>query len=158
MRKRTRILSILAICTLSLAVSFMVLPVDTHAQSSQASDQQGDRGTTQLAPQTGDIRAGRGTYFAVVRFNGVFERGSGVVGLNHVWGAGKYTITFNADISKCAYTASLSTHPLGGSFSGAVSVATAAEVGFDPRQVVVYTVNESFQSADRDFHLIVNCS
>ena len=69
MRKTILIVNFLVLCTLSLAANFMFSPVDTHAQSSQTSDQQSDRGASQLAPQTGDIRAGRGTYFAVVRHN-----------------------------------------------------------------------------------------
>lgn len=155
MRKTILIVNFLALCTLSLAANFVFSPVDTHAQSSPASDQQADRGASQLAPQTGDVRAGRGTYFAVVRHQGILERGSEVVGVSRYRAA--YVVTFNADISKCAYTASISSHPLGGA-PGTIMVATASEVGFDPRQVIVYTFNESFQSYDQDFHLIVNCS
>lgn len=110
MRKTILIVNFLALCTLSLAANFVFSPVDTHAQSSQAAEQQADRGGSQLAPQTSDIRAGRGTYFAVVRHLGVIQ------------------------------------------------AEAAAELGFDPRQVNVYTANQTFQSFDMGFHLIVNCS
>ena len=153
MRKRTLFLSFLAICALSLAANFMVSTVDTHAQSSQASDQQADRGASQLAPQTGDIRAGRGTYFAVVRHNGFLERSSGVVDVTRFRSA--YVVTFNADVSQCAYTATVSVHPLGS--EGGVALVAGSNDGLDPRRVLVYTLNSTLQSFDKDFHLIVNC-
>ena len=43
MRKTILIVNFLALCTLSLAANFVFSPIDTHAQSSQASDQQADR-------------------------------------------------------------------------------------------------------------------
>lgn len=153
MRKTILIVNFLVLCTLSLAANFVFSPVDTHAQSSPASDQQADRGASQAAPQTGDVRAGRGTYFAVVRFNGVLVRGTEVVGVTRA-GAGDYRVTFNNDISKCAYVATLS-EPF---YHGVIQVEAAAERGFDPRQVNVYTANQTFQSFDMGFHLIVNCS
>lgn len=153
MRKTILIVNFLALCTLSLAANFVFSPVDTQAQSSQAAEQQADRGGSQLAPQTSDIRAGRGTYFAVVRHNGVLVRGTEVVSATRV-GPGNYRVTFNSDISKCGYTATLS-EPF---YLGVIQVEAAAEMGFDPRQVNVYTANQTFQSYDMGFHLIVNCS
>lgn len=153
MRKTILIVNFLALCTLSLAANFLFSPVETHAQRSEATEQQADRGASQLAPQTGDVRGGRGTYFAVVRHNGFVERGSEVVDATRV-GAGEYRVTFNADISKCAYVATLS-EPF---YPGVIQVESGAERGLDPRQAIVYTANQTFQSFPMGFHLIVNCS
>ena len=59
MRKTILILNFLAISTLSLAANFIFSPVDTHAQSSQALEQQADREVGTLAAPTGEPRAGR---------------------------------------------------------------------------------------------------
>lgn len=151
MRKTILIVNFLALCMLSLAANFVFSPVDTHAQSSQAAEQQADRDASQLAPQTSDIRAGRGTYFAVVRHNGSLARGTEVVDVTHVFGSSQYTVTFNADVRKCAYT---------GTVSSFVSVPGMVQVfeGPEPRQVVVYTYGANGASGDLGFHLIVNCS
>lgn len=148
MRKTILIVNFLALCTLSLAANFVFSPVDTHAQSSQAEEQQADREIGSLAAPSGEPRAGRGTYFAVVNFS--LERGTDVVDVTRA-GAGEFRITFGADVSKCAYTATVST------FSGPNGLATVAN-GTRPQMVVVRTYSPDGFQTDRAFHLIVNCS
>lgn len=153
MRKTILIVNFLALCTLSLAANFVFSPVDTHAQSSQASEQQDGREIGPLAAPTGDIRAGRGTYFAVVNSASGLERGTDVVGMLHP-ANGHYRVIFNADVSKCAYAATTNGTTFGPLSSGPPQVAQ----GSDPRQVIVFTMSiDGFQS-DRPFHLLVNCS
>jgi hypothetical protein len=152
MRKTILIVNFLALCTLSLAANFVFSPVDTHAQSSQASDQQADREVGPLAAPSGDVRGGRGTYFAVVNTTGQVERGTDVVGAIHT-SSGEFKITFNADVSKCAYTATIMTLPFGGP-NGQTTVSNAT----NPQQVIVRTFTPDGFQSDRAFHLIVNCS
>ena len=154
MRKTVLIVNFLALCTLSLVANFVFSPIDTHAQSSQALEQQADRDAGALAAPTGDVRAGRGTYFAVVNASSGVERGTDVVGALHP-GNGHYRIIFNADVSKCAYTATIAGTPFGPFPNGQVQVSQSQT---DPRVVIVYTMNSDDFQSDRAFNLIVNCS
>lgn len=153
MRKTTLIVNFLALCTLSLAANFVFSPVDTHAQNSQAPEQQADRDIGPLAAPSGDVRGGRGTYFAVVNSASEVVRGTDVVATTHP-ANGHYRVIFNADVSKCAYTASPMGDPFGALATGVIQVSNA----IDPRQVIVYTLSPDGYQADRPFHLIVNCS
>jgi hypothetical protein len=155
MRKTILIVNFLALCTLSLAANFMFSPIDTHAQSSQAADQQADRMVGPLAAPSGDVRGGRGTYFAVINAAGEVVRGTDVVGTTHP-ANGHFRVIFNADVSNCAYTATIAGTPFGPFPHGQVQVAQPQ--GSDPRQVIVYTLNADEFQSDRAFHLIVNCS
>ncbi len=148
MRKTILILNFLALCTLSLAANFMFSPVDTHAQSSQALEQQADREIGSLAAPSGEPRAGRGTYFAVV--NSSLERGTDVVDMTRE-SSGEWKITFGADVSKCAYTATVATT------FGPVGIATVAQTS-RPQTVIVRTYAPDGFQTDRAFHLIVSCS
>ncbi|HEX2524300.1 MAG TPA: hypothetical protein VHP35_19480, partial [Terriglobia bacterium] len=121
--------------------------------SSQALEQQADREIGPLAAPSGEPRGGRGTYFAVV--NGSLERGTDVVATTHP-ANGHYRVIFNADVSKCAYTATIAGTPFGPFPNGQVQVAQPQ--GSDPRQVIIYTLNADGFQSDRAFHLIVNCS
>ena len=151
MRKTILILNFLAIGALSLAANFMFSPVDTHAQSSQAVEQQADREIGPLAAPTGEPRAGRGTYFAVV--NGSLQHGTDVVDVSRT-APGEFRVTFGADISKCAYTANVWT------LSGPNGFATVSNVinGTRPQVAVVNTYSPDGFQSDRAFHLIVACS
>jgi hypothetical protein len=151
MRKPIVILNFLALCTLSLAANFIFSPADTHAQSAQALEQQADREVGPLAAPTGEPRAGRGTYFAVVNFT--LERGSDVIDVTRT-SPGEFRVTFADDVSKCAYTASVST-----TFgpNGQATVKNAIN-GTRPQSVIVNTYTPDGFQSDRAFHLIVSCS
>jgi len=148
MRKTILIVNFLALCTLSVAANFIFSPVDTHAQSSEAWEQQADREISPLAAPSGEPRGGRGTYFAV--FNSSLERGTDVVEAVRT-ASGEYKITFGADVSKCAYTATVATT------FGPVGIATVAN-GTRPQIVLVRTYAPDGFQTDRAFHLMVNCS
>ena len=151
MRKTILIVNFLALCTLSLAANFIFSPVDTHAQSSQALEQQAGREISPLAAPTGEPRAGRGTYFAFV--NGSLQHGTDVVDVSRT-APGEYRVTFGADISKCAYTANVYT------LFGPSGLATVSNVmnGTRPQVAVVNTYTLDGFPSDRAFHLIVACS
>lgn len=155
MRKTILLVNFLAVCALSLAANFGFSPIDTHAQSSPAAEQQADREIGPLAAPSGDVRGGRGTYFAVVNSAAEVVRGTDVVGTTHP-ANGEFRVIFNADVSKCAYTATIAGTPFGPFPNGQVQVAQPQ--GSDPRQVIVYTLNADEFQSDRAFHLIVNCS
>ena len=155
MRKTILIVNFLALCTLSLVANFIFSPVDTHAQSSQAAEQQADREIGPLAAPTGEVRGGRGTYFAVVNSASGIDRGTDVVGALHP-ANGHYRVIFNADVSKCAYTATMTGTPFGPFPIGQVQVAQPQSG--DPRQVIIYTMTPDGFLSDRAFNLIVNCS
>lgn len=148
MRKTILILNFLALGTLSLAANFIFSPTDTHAQSSQAFEQQASREVGPLAAPNGEPRAGRGTYFAVV--NSSLERGTDVVDMTHL-SPGEWRVTFGADVSKCAYTATVAT------FAGPVGIATVENTS-RPQAVRVRTYAPDGFPTDRAFHLIVACS
>lgn len=148
MRKTILILNFLALSALSLAANFMFSPVDTHAQSAQALEQRADREIGPLAAPTGEPRAGRGTYFAVINYT--VQRGTDVVDVTRE-SPGEWKVTFGADVSKCAYTANIST------FSGPSGIATVEET-VRPQTVRVRTFSPDGFQLDRAFHLIVACS
>lgn len=154
MRKTVLVINFLALCTLSLVANFVFSPIDTHAQSSHALEQQAERDAGALAAPTGDVRAGRGTYFAVVNASGEVVRGTDVVGGLHP-ANGHFRIIFNADVSKCGYTATITGTPFGPYPNGQVQVSQAAS---DPRQVIVYTMDSNDFQSDRAFNLLVTCS
>jgi hypothetical protein len=148
MRKTILILNFLALGALSLAANFIFSPVDTHAQSSQALEQQAGRDINPLAAPTGEPRAGRGTYFAVV--NGSLQHGTDVVDVARV-SSGEWQVTFGADLSKCAYTATVATT------FGPIGIATVEQTT-RPQVVRVRTYAPDGFQTDRAFHLMVACS
>ena len=150
MRKTILILNFLAISTLSVAANFIFSPVDRHAQSCQALEQQADREVGTLAAPTGEPRAGRGTYFAVVNFS--LQHGTDVLDVTRT-APGEFRVTFDDDVSKCAYTASVAT-----TFgpNGQATVKNAIN-GTRPQSVIVNTYTPDGFQSDRAFHLIVAC-
>jgi hypothetical protein len=85
--------------------------------------------------------------WAVVRGDGISTRFNGLTG-NARTGTGRYTVSFDRDVSRCAYSATIV-----GQFSGTVFF----EEGPNSDSIQVKTTNENGSSADRGFHLIVYC-
>jgi hypothetical protein len=91
---------------------------------------------------------------AVVNFDGTTARSFGVTSSQKVDAInnGAYKVTFNRDVSNCAYVASLGDRA-GNTFQGEVS---ATSFG-DTNSVFVGTSDSSGLGIDRAFHLAVLC-
>ena len=91
--------------------------------------------------------------WAVINLNGTTARGFGVTSSEKFAGfGGNYVVTFNRNVSKCAYVASLG-DGAGNTFQGEVS----ATNGADANQVGVATDNSSGVGTEKAFHLAVFC-
>jgi hypothetical protein len=120
----------------------------------------GDRGDAGPAgPQgprgdTGAPGANATSLFAVVASNGTLSASSGVVGtVTHTASTGLYAVTFNRDVSQCAFLATV------GARNGAVAtdpqISANNQTG-SPQQVVVATYIGS-TATDRSFNVAVLC-
>src|SRR5215218_575573 len=91
--------------------------------------------------------------WAVINLNGTTARGFGVTSSEKFAGfGGNYVVTFNRNVSKCAYVASLG-DGAGNTFQGEVS----ATNGADANKVGVATDNSSGVGTEKAFHLAVFC-
>lgn len=91
--------------------------------------------------------------YAVVDANGVLARGSRVTGTAHP-GVGQYKMTFNQDVSRCAYTATIGTISAGSVPNpGVITVQRNA----NPNVVFVRTYSRTGPATDFPFHLAVDC-
>jgi hypothetical protein len=88
--------------------------------------------------------------FAVVDAGGGQSAGNGVSGISHL-GPGRYEVTFNQDVSACAYVATTK-H----AFTQAIQVFTAGGHN-SPQGVYVETKNQGGGLTDGPFNLVVNC-
>jgi hypothetical protein len=91
--------------------------------------------------------------FAVLNANGTLARGRSVTSVLKLGGLGNYEVVFNRDVTTCVYTATLGPSG-GGSTFGEVNVASRAG---NANGVFVDTNNSDGISADKPFHLLVNC-
>ena len=92
--------------------------------------------------------------WAVINLNGTTARGFGVTSSEKFAGfGGNYVVTFNRNVSKCAYVASLG-DGAGNTFQGEVS---ATNNVVDANAVGVATDNSSGVGTDKAFHLAVFC-
>lgn len=100
------------------------------------------------------------TLWAVVNEDGTLDRGKGVTDSSRV-AEGAYRITFNRNVSGCAYSATIDLSGLGEGHQGEVYVYQTLEDPSDPptpRQVDVFTFNSAgTTSDDNQFDLIVHC-
>jgi hypothetical protein len=88
--------------------------------------------------------------FAVVTQQGTLARGSRVTAVTKL-GIGQYEVTFNGDVSQCAYIATTTN-----AYSQALGVFTAGG-HLSPNGVFVETKNQGGGLTDGPFHLIVSC-
>jgi hypothetical protein len=92
--------------------------------------------------------------WAVINANGTIARSFGVTSIQKVGGfPGTYVVTFNRNVSNCAYIASLG-DGAGNTFQGEVSATNNVS---DANAVSVSTDNSSGVGTDRAFHLAVFC-
>src|SRR5215217_8071299 len=93
--------------------------------------------------------------WAVINANGTTARGFGVTSSEKLSaiGAGKYKVTFNRNVSSCAYIPSL------GDGDGVLGLGqvSATRITDDANSVVVGTYGSSEVPGDRAFHLAVFC-
>lgn len=88
------------------------------------------------------------TLWAVVDETGGLVRGKGVTGTGESANS-VYHITFNRDVSGCAYSATLDE-----GFWGEISAYSSPNT---PREVNVVTRHSDSSRADRPFYLVVHC-
>jgi predicted ATPase len=93
------------------------------------------------------------TLWAVVNADGTLDRDKGVTASNRV-DTGDYRVTFNRDVSGCAYSATL-----GNVQSGEISVfeKISDPNATTPRQIAVATRDSAGILQDRPFQLVVRC-
>ena len=100
------------------------------------------------------------TLWAVVNEDGTLDRSKGVTNSSRL-AEGGYRITFNRDVSGCAYSATVDLSGLGEGRTGEIYVSRDDDSPTDPttpRQVDVVTYNSSGTgSGDNQFDLIVHC-
>lgn len=115
-------------------------------------------GPSDLQGQQGPAGADATALWAVVDDDATLVRGSGVVHTARTAfsspGEGSYQVTFDQDVSECAYQATI-----GSPTPGGVMVAPLLHVivGPIPEGVAVSTSTPTGTSADRAFHLAVFC-
>lgn len=100
------------------------------------------------------------TLWAVVNENGTLDRAKGVTDSARI-GTGAYRITFNRNVSGCAYAATVDLSGAGEGHPGEVYVDQSLDDPTNPptpRQVDVLTFNSSGTgNSDNQFDLIVHC-
>jgi hypothetical protein len=100
------------------------------------------------------------TLWVVVNEDGTLDRAKGVRDTDRL-AAGTYRITFNRNVSGCAYSATIDLSGVGEGHAGEVYVDQTLDDPSDPpspRQVDVITFNSSgTSSSDNQFDLIVHC-
>ena len=95
--------------------------------------------------------------FAVVSATGTLVRSSaGVTIETHTAGTGAYELTFNKDVSGCAYVATLGDTAHAAPPVGEVSVSGDTDSD-NVNDVFVQTTNSAGTAADASFHLYVSC-
>ena len=90
-------------------------------------------------------------YFAAVGPGGSFIRGTATHGGHTVGGSGAYTVGFAANVSGCAYSATLGTTDGSSTPAGRITVTDLSGI------VGVQTYGPDGSPADLPFHLIVAC-
>lgn len=97
------------------------------------------------------------TSFAVVGADGTLTRSNSAAGpvsvVAHTLGTGLYEVDFSADVSACAYAATLGDTGTAASPVGTVGVSSALTLG----GVTVQTTDVTGAAADAPFHLTVTC-
>ncbi len=100
------------------------------------------------------------TLWAVVNEDGTLDRSKGVTAGSRL-GTGAYRITFNRNVSGCAYAATVDVSGIGEGHAGEVYVSRNDDSQTNPttpRQVDVTTTNSGGTSnSDNQFDLIVHC-
>lgn len=115
-------------------------------------DSCGPNGTINFVHSNGTVRCGLTTYFAVVKSDGTFVRGTpGAKASNPL--TNQYVVGFGVDMTGCAYVASVGDTG-NGSAPGFASTATRNP---DTTAVFVETFNAAGAGTREPFHLVVVC-
>jgi hypothetical protein len=101
-----------------------------------------------------DIVAKARPLWAVVSADGTLSRKNGASAVSHTAGSGQYAVTFSRDVSGCAYTATLGSTDTSTPPAGEAGV---AQQSGSASGVIVVTRDSSGATADRPFHLTVDC-
>jgi hypothetical protein len=119
-----------------------------------AKGDRGDAGPRGETGATGLTGANATSLFAVVAANGTVSASSGVVGaVAHTSSTGIYVVTFNRDVSQCAFLATIGSR--NGGLPGDPQIAASNQTG-SPEQVVVETFIGT-AATDRSFNVAVLC-
>ena len=119
-----------------------------------AKGDRGDAGPRGETGATGLTGANATSLFAVVAANGTVSASSGVVGaVAHTSSTGIYVVTFNRDVSQCAFLATIGVR--NGGLPGDPEIAANNQTG-SPEQVVVETFLGA-TATDRSFNVAVLC-
>jgi hypothetical protein len=117
----------------------------------RAESLRGPQGTRGEQGQQGDSAT---KLWAVVNDDATLERSRGVISAVHLPGqfnVGRYVVTFNQDVSQCAYSATVGRNGVQGEASVSTT-GTADQVG-----VMTYLYAGGISPADLPFHLAVFC-
>lgn len=95
------------------------------------------------------------SYTAVVKADGVLKRGSGAVSASQPEGTGTYEVDFTADVTGCAYVATLG-EPASSGIAPAGDITVAGRSGV-PEGIFVETANIHGVLKNRSFHVDVGC-
>ena len=112
----------------------------------------GARGAVGADGSPGSNGTNATSLFAVVNASGTALAGSGVIGVTHL-ATGTYDVTFNRDVSGCAFSATVGAR--NGGIAGDPEISANAASGPTP-DVVVATFNGSTPN-DRSFNVSVFC-
>jgi hypothetical protein len=93
------------------------------------------------------------TLAAVVSAAGTLDRGTGAVSVAPLPAGGEYAVTFERDVSRCAYVVTQG----GTTFATSIGFASAVRRNGDPAGVYVRTYDQTGTAVNRAFHLIVQC-
>lgn len=110
-----------------------------------------------IVPGGAAAETASGDRWAVVNRNATLARGKGVVAVSRGdTASGSYIVTFNKDVTRCLWTATIG-------LPGTIGVEQPGEITTvrrfnNPRAVYVTTHNSSGAQQDRAFHLFVGCN
>jgi hypothetical protein len=113
----------------------------------------GPKGATGPIGPTGPNGADAISLWAVVDRDGVIARSSGATGSRRLV-EGVYEVTFNRDVTQCAYVASVGFADSTTSIAGMIA---AKQSGGNPNGVAVETYDPIARHFDNHFHLVVAC-
>jgi hypothetical protein len=96
------------------------------------------------------------TLYAAVSFSGNLVRGLGAVSSQAVQAPGYYFVTFDRDVSECAYVATIASFDEFLPTPGEITVTSTAPTGF-PEGVFVTTHRSNGPAEPKNFFLAVHC-
>lgn len=113
----------------------------------------GPNGATGPVGPTGSNGADAISLWAVIARDGSIARSSGATGSQRLV-EGTYEVTFNRDVTQCAYVASVG---FADSTSPIIGMIGVRQSGGNPNGVIVETYDPIARHFDNHFHLIVGC-